>query len=56
MEFLKESDEGYGSLNNQFDRIFTLTPKAQEYEKDLEGAIADAKRGSDDAEIFLISK
>ena len=56
MKFLKESDEGYGSLNNQFDRVFTLTPKAQEYEKDLEGAIADAKRGSDDAEIFLISK
>lgn len=56
MEFLKESDEGYGTLNNQFDRVFSLTPKAKEYENNLEDAIIDAKDGNDDAEIFLVNK
>lgn len=50
------SDEGFGLLNSQFDQVFALTPSAEEYEGDLEKAIIDAKKGDEDAEIYLINK
>lgn len=56
-EKLTESDDGYGFLNSQFDETFAMTDAAKEYEVgNLNDAIAAAKKGDDDAELFLLNK
>lgn len=53
---IETEDTGYGSLNSEFNKIFKLTPESLKYADNIEEAIADAKDGNDDAELYLLNK